>query len=102
MADNLGTFEYKAAVVHTAGMTNFSPPIRVTFDAFRMFNPFRLPGGQFVSFHSAQPGPNCVLWSDDLKTWNDPTLGQRLGDSTYVDETSTNTIQRFYTIKGCL
>ena len=104
IADKLGTFEYAAAVVNTAGLTNFSPRIRVTFDAFKMFNSFRLAGGQFVSFHSAQPGPNCVLWSDDLKTWEYGMIGagQRLGASTFIDESTTNKVQRFYTIKGCL
>jgi plastocyanin len=96
------TYEFRASVVDTTGLTNSSPPIRVTYDAFKMFNPFRLPGGQFVSFHSGPGSPDCVFWSEDLKLRNDPVVGQRLGRSTYVDETSTNAVQRFYRIEGCL
>jgi hypothetical protein len=97
------SYQYKASVVNNAGLTNFSPGVRVTFDAYKMFNAFRLPGGQFVSFHSAQVGPNCVLWADDLTKWEwGPVIGQRLGNSTFVDETTTNKVQRFYRVEGCL
>src|SRR2546422_632931 len=89
-----------ASVIDNAGMTNFSPRILVTFDAFKMFKPFRLPKGQFVSFHSAPAAPSCVFWSEDLKIWNDPTWGQRLGGSTYVDETATNVFQRIVGVEN--
>jgi hypothetical protein len=96
------TYEFRASVIDNAGTTNFSPRILITFDAFKMFKPFRLPQGQFVSFHSGPGEPDCVFWSEDLKLRNDPIVGQRLGGSTYVDETSTNAIQRFYKVVGCL
>ena len=103
---NLGvtgqTYEFRARVIDNAGVTNISPAVNVTFASWKMFKPFRLPQGQFVCFYSAPQAPTCVLWSEHLKGWNDPMVGQDLGDSTYVDETSTNTVVRFYTLQPCL
>ena len=83
-----------------------SPSVQVTFLSaydFHLFNPIRLPGGQFACFFSAGYMPTCLISSDDLKTWSRvPIYGQWLGQSVFVDETATNAVRRFYKLKDCL
>lgn len=98
-----GTYKVTASVVDNAGQTNTSAPIHITFDGLQLFQPWRLPEGQTVFFESAEGGPFCVLWSEDLKTWHNRINGQLWGRLMVVDETTTNNVmQRFYKIINCL
>jgi hypothetical protein len=97
-----GTHEFTASVVDLAGQTNTSTPIRLTFDALRLFQPFRLPQGQTVLFQCAAGGPFCVQWSEDLTTWHYRIPAQLVGRLMVVDEATTNIMQRFYKIVNCL
>ena len=99
-----GTHQFTASVVDTLGRTNISAPISVTFGEInpQLFWPGRLPQGQTVIFESAAGGPFCLYWSGDLATWSRQVLGQSIGRSIIVDETTTNVTQRFYYLKQCL
>jgi plastocyanin len=97
-----GTYEITANLVSPGGTTNTSAPISITFDAQQLFQPWRLAQGQTALFMSAAGGPWCILWSDDLRTWNSPVAGQLRGNFVFVDETTTNTIHRFYRLQNCL
>lgn len=102
---NIGTtYNFTASVVDTTGQTNFSAPVRITFANQVPFGLWRLPEGQTVFFMSAAGGPYCLEWSQDLKTWSRRILGQQLGNSVIVDETTTNAnvIRRFYKLVDCL
>jgi hypothetical protein len=97
------TQSFTASLVDTAGETNSSAPVRITFDVQKLFGVRPLPAGQTVLFRSVMGGPWCIQWSADLQTWKPPISDQIWGNSVLVDETTTNSImQRFYKLQDCL
>jgi len=103
LVTNSGTFNVRASVVNTAGRTNTSAAIRLTFGFPWLFQPWRLPQGQTACFVDEHLRPWCIQWSEDLKVWNRIRLsGQVWGNSIMVDETTTNVMQRFYFVQNCL
>jgi plastocyanin len=94
--------QFTARLIDSAGETKVSAPVRVTVELQYLFNPRRLPGGQFLFHYSIISWPTCVQWSDDLKTWRSLRLQQVDGFSTLVDEYETNAPMRFYRVRPCL
>jgi hypothetical protein len=101
-----GTYDFTASLVTTAGETNTSAPVHLTFtvDSPQLFQPWRLPQGEMVCF-ACVAQPWSIQWSSDLRIWNRGVLsGQLWGNSLMVDETTTNSnvMQRFYWIQNSL
>jgi plastocyanin len=104
--ENTGeTHEFRAEATYIGGQTEISPPIRLTFQAGKVFKPMFLHGGQFVFFFSTPGTPDCILSTQDLGVprWEWRWFaGQIKGRAIVVDERATNSPARFYRMESCL
>jgi hypothetical protein len=98
-----GTHQLWASVVDAAGRSNGSATVSVTVRTHGFFQTLAAAWGSDTTFVNATGGPYCFYWSDDLRSWHSQLAGQHVsGGSVFVDETTTNTVRRFYKILECL
>jgi plastocyanin len=93
-----------AQFIDKSGIFAVSPPVEITVDPFGIsrFSSFRrLPHGEFFSNYNVPNGYfHCVETSEDLITW-EVILRTSSGAGTFVDDTVTNLVHRFYRIRHC-
>jgi plastocyanin len=99
-----GNYALTAHLTDKEGMVVISQPVEITIDprGVSRFSSFRqLPQGQFFSNYNVPIGlSHCVQRSEDLITW-ESIFSTSSGAGTFVDDTVTNVVQRFYRIQHC-